>query len=150
MSPTGIVAVISAVAAWLAFSVSCLQMRGILGQLRKGNPQFVQPGRFGQHAIHAVRYVVLIGQALTPSGEQNDGRRSRSGPYGGYHFAAIHVRHSQVGDHDSEWLIALLRCDECIDTGLTSVSGGDPMTIALQRGSKRFDDQWVVVHDEYA
>src|SRR5205807_379065 len=94
-----------------------------LDQLLERCAQLRQPRRLAEHAIDVIRQFAFTPYAVSPTGEENDGRvrgraldRRGNGP-------AIDVRHSEIRDYRLEAL-ALLACRrELIDAPLAAVDG---------------------------
>src|SRR5438105_322722 len=121
-----------------------------LDQLLERCAQLRQPRRLAEHAIDVIRQFAFTPYAVSPTGEENDGRvRGRALHHRG-NGPAIDVRHSEIRDYRLEAL-ALLACRrELIDAPLAAVDGQHGVAVGFENVLKRFEQERIVVHEQYA
>ena len=69
---------------------------------------------------------------MTPSGEQQDGRRRSCGLDHGCHGTPIHVRHAEIGDHRGKRLGARVGSQKFVDAGLSADGRVDLMAVGFE------------------
>ena len=85
---------------------------------------------------------------MAPAGEQDDRDCGRNGFDGGGYRSSVHVRHSQIGDHDREGLGCFFGGDERIDAGLSALGGDNGMTVLAQCCLQGLEQHRIVVDQQ--
>src|SRR6185503_741320 len=78
-------------------------------QFRESRPKLMKLGWFIQNAVHVFGNVLILHQALPPASEKDDRRFLAGGLHGIGDFAAIDIRHAQIGNYGGEALFTLHR-----------------------------------------